>query len=225
VIAWTGVASAAPVPFLAQSTEVAPATRKGVVVIGVGENASDAAWPVALAIYGDASLRPKLSDAAARALAGENDDKAPADVKELGSLRAQVKGDDPASRVLVAEIARRASARAVVLVFTAADADAVEARVYDAADDAVSSTRYRREKGSWSPFASTLAARYAAKPKTAPVQTPAPKPKDEAKGGTFLSSPWFWGALGAAAAAGLAAYVLTRDNSDPAQPVRVQWGK
>ncbi|MGZ6084325.1 MAG: hypothetical protein ACXWUE_12710 [Polyangiales bacterium] len=225
MIALTGVARAAPVSLWATTTETVPAQRKGIAVVGIGESPSDAAWPVALAIYGDAALRPKLSDAAARALAGETDPNAPADAKELAALRAQVKGDDPASRVLLAEIARRASVRAVVLVFPAPDADAIEVRVYDAADDAVSSTRHRREKGSWSPLATVLSAKYAAKPVLPATSPPAPK-KEEPKGGTFLSSPWFWGALGAAAAAGVAAYLITRDNgSTDAPPVRIEWGK
>jgi hypothetical protein len=225
VISLSGVAHAAPVSVWATTTETVPAQRKGVAVVGVGESPSDAAWPVALAIYGDSALRPKLSDPAARALAGETDANAPADAKELAQLRAQVKGDDPASRVLLAEIARRASVRAVVLVFPATDPDAIEVRVYDAADDAVSSTRHRREKGSWSPLATVLNAKYATKP-VVPATSPVPPKKDEPKGGTFLSSPWFWGALGAAAAAGLTAYLLSRDNgSTDAPPVRIEWGK
>jgi hypothetical protein len=219
----TGVARAAPVS-LSATTEVVPAQRKGVAVVGVGEAPSDSAWPVALAIYGDTTLRPKLSDAAARALAGESDPAAPSDAKELAALRAQVKGDDPASRVLLAEIARRAQVRAVVLVFPATEAEAVEVRVYDAADDSLSSTRHRREKGSWSPLATVLSGKYGVKPI---VATPPPPKKEEPKGGTFLSSPWFWGALGAAAAAGVAAYLITRDNgaSTDAPTVRIDWGK
>ena len=47
-------------------------------------------------------------------------------------------------------------------------------------------------------------------------------PKEESK--TFLSSPWFWGALGAAVAGSLAVYAATRDSSTQSAPVRIDWG-
>jgi hypothetical protein len=63
----------------------------------------------------------------------------------------------------------------------------------------------------------------AAPPAAAPAPTPAPalavQPTPHAEPGDksrharpFYESPWFWGALGVAAAAGAASYLLTRDN-------------
>lgn len=209
-----------------------PNARKGVVVVGVGDAPSEASWPVALAIYGDASLRPKLGDRAARTLAGEPvTADAPKDLADLAALRAQVKGDDAASRALLAEIARRTGARAIALVFPGDAQSGPEVRIYDAADDVVEATRHRRENGNkpWGPLTAMLGGRYApaAAAKSAePEKAPAPATKDTGKsGGGFLSSPWFWGALGAAALAGLAAYALSRDNGSSSPTVHVDWSK
>jgi hypothetical protein len=54
---------------------------------------------------------------------------------------------------------------------------------------------------------------------------PTPPPTNEKpKGGSkpFYTSPWFWGAIGAAAFAGAAFYFATRDSSDPNIALQVQ---
>ncbi|HEY2366166.1 MAG TPA: hypothetical protein VGH87_07270, partial [Polyangiaceae bacterium] len=66
---------------------------RGLVVIAT-DGATDAAWPLARAVYGDEMLRPRdVDDAKARVLAGETGS---ADLAELAELRAGVKGDDAA---------------------------------------------------------------------------------------------------------------------------------
>jgi hypothetical protein len=213
----------------------APALRKGVVVVGVGDGAADATWPVAIAIYGDASLRPKIEDRDARALAGESvDAKAPAPTTELAALRAKITGDDPASLAMLSDVARRAGARAVVVVFPAHDEKSTtQARLFDAADAHLEPTKFEadatRPSAPWGALVDAMHARYAPKTTTTPlVLTPAPaEDKTEKKdSGSFLSSAWFWGALGAAALMGGVVYALTRDNGQgtPA-PVRIEWGK
>jgi hypothetical protein len=234
-IGQTSVLRADPTKIVLADAQPAPALRKGVVVVGVGEGAADATWPVAGAVYGDAALRPKIEDRDARVLAGEAADaKAPAPTSELAALRAKVTGDDPASLAMLADVARRTGARAVVVVFPAHADDGgkapTQARLFDAADAHLEPTKYEadatRPTTPWGALVDTLHARYA--PKTgSPIVVPAPEEKPEKKdSGSFLSSAWFWGALGAAALMGGVVYALTRDNGQgtPA-PVRIEWGK
>lgn len=190
--------------------------RRGVVVLAAAGAASDLAWPVAQAVYGDEELRPKIVDAEARVLAGEAPKEgATAAIRDLAELRAQVKGDDAASRAILGEIARRTNARAIAVV-TVTDGVA-EVRVWDAASNELEGTRHRREASGWSPFVGGLHTRYGA-PK--PVEDK-PKPAEK-KGGSFLENPWFWLALGGAAVAGVTVYAATRNDSSPA-PVILQW--
>jgi hypothetical protein len=235
VVAASSSASAAPL-----ATAPAPSlpaldpasARRGVVVLAIGD-ASDAAWPVALAVYGDGSLRPKIADADARALAGAEPAKdAPKGTRELSELRAQVKGDDAASRLLLAEIARRTAALAVVLVFPKSDAAPAQARVYDAADGAVEATLHRESaSGGWSGLLGTLRGRYARTPvdASANATTTATDPKAAAakpsSGGSILKSPWFWGAIGAAVLGGVVIAVAARGGDAQTSTMRVEWSR
>lgn len=54
------------------------------------------------------------------------------------------------------------------------------------------------------------------------VPPPTPPPAEGEKKHPFYTSPWFWGALGAAAFAGAAFYFITRDSSDPMIQLQVQ---
>lgn len=202
--------------------------RKGVVVVALAKTSAEATWPVALSIYGSAGLRPKIVDRAARVLAGEatieGDDEA---TKELAALRAKVEGDDVASRAVLGEIAKRTNAQALVVVERAGDV--TEARVFDVKEQRLEATRHRAEpKGApWQPLTATLESRYApavapdpkkaAKDEPKPLPTP---PKEETK--PFYKSGWLWVAIGAAAAGGLTAWLLTRNQGDAA-PAHVQW--
>ena len=64
---------------------------RGVVVVAVGDDATPAARPLALAVYRDAGLRPAVDDATARILVGEPaaEDAAPK-LKDLAALRASL---------------------------------------------------------------------------------------------------------------------------------------
>lgn len=180
-------------------------------MVALGDTPPETTWPVAKAIYADAALRPVLSDAEARALAGEPSEKH----KELFDLRAQVKGDDVASRAILAEIARRTGARAIVLV--AVVDQNPEVRVWDAAEDRVEATRHRREASGWEPLVGVLHGKYAAKTASSAAE---PTP---ATSTPLTKSPWFWGALGVVLAGGVAAWALTRNDGDT-RPVRIEWG-
>jgi hypothetical protein len=220
-----------------------------VVVIAVGGTTGEART-VAREIYRDPALRPPLADAEARVLIGEALPKgASTALAELSSLRARARAStDAADRAILAEIARRTRARAIALVLVTGDGatgdgatgdgatgepatdaaidDGAEVRLYDAADDRLEATRHRAEQGGWSSLLDRARARFSTTaptttPATAPVNTPTPS--DAKKGGTFLSSPWFWGALGAAAAAAVAAWAISRDNAPSSSGVRIEW--
>ncbi len=200
------------------------APRVGVAVVAQGATPTDATWPVALAIYGRPTLRPKFADRVARVLAGE----APIDadlepIKELAALRAKVEGDDAPSRAILAEIARRTNTLALAVV-SKPEAKDVTVRVFDVKGDRLEATQYLAEKtgSAWGPLIDTLDARYAPAPKVEaqePVKPIAPAPE----GKSFYKSPWFWGALGAAAAAGLTVFLLTRNSTEVAGNPHVEW--
>jgi hypothetical protein len=239
VTASTSITAAAPpqkkVTLAQTETSVAvPSLRKGLVVVALGEGApaADAAWPVAVAIYGDAALRPKLVDRDARVLAGASPaSDAPKATVELADLRAKVHGDDVASRALLGEIARRTGARGLVLVTAATATTAAQAQLYDAADDRVEPTLFRADPaaksgGPWSSLVSSMHARFAPDAPSSSVATgEVPKAPEEGRS-SFASSPWFWGALGAAVVAGIVVYAATRDTGQgESPPVRIEWGK
>ena len=176
---------------------------KGVVVVAT-EGATDAAWPLARAVYGDEMLRPReIDDAKARVLAGE---AASADLSELAELRAGVKGDDAASRQVLAALADKLRVVGIVVVFAGGPQNAMpSARLYDAETKAFDAARYAPEKGEWTGAVKSLERWYLPSPpplvtvvpkEEAPVVAPKDKPKEKSK--SFYESPWFWAAIGAA---------------------------
>ena len=229
-----------PRAWLAEATSGAvPALRRGVTVVGVGVAPADATWPVASAVYADATLRPRLEDRDARVLAGAGPEPgAPPTTTDLAALRAQLAGDDVGSRALLAEVARRTGARAIVLVAAPGNEGGLaSARIWDAADDRLDATLFRAP---WTTLVDALRARYAAAPASSGssassasashAPAPSPRPTDErgaaSEGSGTFSSVWFWSALGGAAVLGALVYVATRDQNQPSPaPVRIEWGK
>ncbi len=229
----------------AGSAVVEPAvSRRGVAVVAIGEGAADATWPVALAVYGDEALRPRLQDRDARVLAGAEPPKdAPKETRELAELRAQVRGDDAASRLLLKEIARRTATVALVLVWPKSDGPTptpTQARLYDAADESVDASLHREGTAGWSPLVTTLRGRYArpvggagpdASATTALPTKPAPSapgaPNPPSRGGSaILSSPWFWSAIAVAViGAVVVAASSGSSSSGSASGLRIEWGK
>jgi hypothetical protein len=204
----------------------------GLVVVALG-GSMDAAWPLARAVYAQPSLRPAAVDeAGARVLCGEAPaSDAPRAVRDLAETVAAIKGDDLPSRTLLAEIARRTGARAVVVVRpeagrTGARVFLPEAGVFDAATYAPDAATPL----TWNAAAQSLARAYGATSpagpppaggpgSTAPTSAPPLATHEEPVLATepprkraFYESGWFWGAIGAAAFAGGAAYFATRDN-------------
>lgn len=175
---------------------------KGVVVVAT-EGATDAAWPLARAVYADEMLRPReIDDAKARVLAGE---AGAAELSELAELRAGVKGDDAASRQVLAALADKLRVVGIVVVFAGDPQNTMpSARLYDADTKAFDAARYAPEKGEWSGAVKSLERWYlptapplvTAVPKEPEPAKPKDKPKEKSK--SFYESPWFWAAIGAA---------------------------
>jgi hypothetical protein len=180
----------------ARADEPQPTLKPRGVVVVATEGATDAAWPLARAIYADEALRPRdIDDAKARVLAGE------AGTGDLAELRAGVKGDDAASRQVLAALADKLHVAGVVVVFAG---ETPSARLYDADAKTFDAARYAPEKGEWGGAVKSLERWYlpsppplvTAVPKEQQPAKPQDKPKEKSK--SFYESPWFWAAIGAA---------------------------
>jgi len=235
VLAFVALLLAAPA--LADETQQ-PATKtdpavaaRGVAVLGVGDSA-DATWPLAQSVYANDVLRPSsIDEPQARILAGDPlDANATRELKDLADLRNGIHGDDAASRALLTTIANRVHVKNVLVVFMGAPDAAPSARLFTA-DVGFDAASYQPDDGSgsirtWSGTVRSLSrfltgatptTNSAASTSTTPlVVTPPTAPRSEQKPGSkpFYLSPWFWGAIGAAAFGGLAVFLVTRDTSD-----------
>jgi len=212
----------------------AAAVPRGLAVVALA-GATDAAWPLAQAVYADVQLRPPdIDEAHARALCGEAGPQGPQEareVKELAEMVAAVKGDDAASTTMLREIARRMRVKAVAVV--RADGPRPTARVFlpetgafDAAtygpDDAgTTGATAATPSVAWSSAVRSLDRSFGSEgpggtgPQRAPALASHEGPRIEggtAPGKHFYESGWFWGALGAAAFTGGAIFLATRDT-------------
>jgi hypothetical protein len=212
----------------------------GLAVLGLG-GALEAAWPLARTVYGEASLRPAtLDEAHARVLVGEPaGEGAPAELRDLGDLRAAIHGDDGASRQLLQSIATSLHVKGIVVVEPrTGPGTRPQARVYVTASQAYDAVRYEPDPSApvtwgggasavtWNGAVQALKRSFSDNPQPPP---PAPSPTvaavalhpvppapaaDRAKSTrAFYQSPWFWAAAGAAAFAAGAVYLATRNDS------------
>jgi hypothetical protein len=226
--------ASAPAPAPAS---VPSSSGTGLAVVALAGGA-DAAWPLARSVYGDPSLRPTAVDEAhARVLCGEPASAtAPAELHDLADTVAALRGDDAPSRALLASIARRFAVRALVVV-RAGDPHAT-AQLFLAETGAFDAALYAPDEAppgstpawsAWSQTTRSLDREFGAPPAPpAPMAAPAmatreaPKSEAPAPPQPFYRSVWFWGALGAAALAGGAAYFATRDSSPSTIHLEVQ---
>jgi hypothetical protein len=226
-------ASALPAPSPAPA-----ASRTGLAVVAL-PGATDAAWPLAREIYGDSSLRPaSVDEPHARVLCGEPPTApASADLRDLSETVAALRGDDAPSRALLDAIARQFAVRAVVVV--RAEADHPTAKLYLAETGAFDAASYAPDdpptgpSPSWLATARSLARLFGASRAAAPAAQAlasapvlatreAPRSETPAPARPFYTSVWFWGAVGAAALLGGAAYIATRDSSPSTIHLEVQ---
>ena len=177
---------------------------------------------------------------------------AAADLRDLSDTVAALRGDDAPSRALLDGIARRFAVRALVVVRSDAGRPTArlflaETGAFDAAsyapDDPTAPSL------AWSATTSSLDRLFGSSAPGSPPAGPAPPPASaspaplqasvsaptlatrEAPGKEaptkpasrpFYESAWFWGAVGAAALAGGAAYIATRDSSPSTIHLEVQ---
>ena len=213
--------SAAPALAVAAAAAAPAPAPYGLAVVALG-GATDAAWPLAQAVYGTPSLRPAaLDEARARVLCGEPAGPgARPEVRDLAESLAAVKGVDAPSRMLLGEIARRLNARALLVVRV--EAGHPSARVFLPDADAFDAASYAPDAGPtilWAAAAKSLARTFGAEAGPAAPSAPALATHEDLVGATsppkskaFYESGWFWGALGAAAFATGAIFFATRDN-------------
>ncbi len=163
------------------------------------------------------------------------------DLADLAETRAAVHGDDAPSRQLLTAIATMFQLRGIVVVEMVAQtmpphevpARRARARLFfpktgfDAAE-------YGPDAGvvegtpspTWTAAVASLARTYVWSPViSAPNAThslPAPVKAPEHEKRAFYTSPWFWGAVGAAVFAGGALFLATRDNAPSTIHLQVQ---
>lgn len=208
------------------------AAPRGLAVVALG-GATDAAWPLAQAVYGTPALRPStLDEAHARILCGEPAPPgASQDLRDLAESLAAIKGEDAPSRMLLGEIARRLNVRALLVVRV--EAGHATARPFLPETGTFDAAAYAPDAGpavAWVAASQSLARTYGGEPPVPggtsapalatheePVITVAPP-----KGKAFYESGWFWGAVGAAAFAGGAIFFATRDNGDTTIHLQMQ---
>ena len=220
-----GASATPPAPAAAS----APAAGLAVVAL---PGATDAAWPLARAVYADASLRAAgVDDVHARVLCGEPAATTePAELRNLSDTVAALRGEDAPSRALLDEISRRFSTRALVVVRVASGRPI--ARVFLSETGAFDAATYAPDDSptlAWSATTRSLARTFgpspgSATPDVGPSVVPAlamhDGPHKPREGGSsrsssrpFYESTWFWGAIGAAVLTGGVVYFATRDSS------------
>ena len=218
--------------------------RQGVAVVG-GPGVKDEAFALARAVYAT-HLRPRrLDEAKARALAGDPPAEAsPKDTRELGELRAAVTGEDVASRTVLASIAERTGAAALVVVLrapappeAAGVAPGILARLFLAETGELDAATYAPDPAPAGPPALPVwrgtvtslerlfpaPAPVAAAPPSAPAaeaQPFRPEPRKTEEPRPFYASPWLWGSLVGAALVGGLIFVASRDTTS--DPIRLQ---
>jgi len=225
-----GTVSAQPTSGASPAPDSVPAAAPAGLAVVALPGATDAAWPLAQAVYADPGIRATAIDEAhARVLCGEAiAPSAPVDLRDLAESVAALHGDDVPSRAILAEIAHRFTLRGLVVVRV--DEGHPAARVFIASTGAFDPATYGPDDApslSWSTSTRLLARTFASTP--APVAAPVlathaepifqnspPRPRH------FYESGWFWGALAAAAFGGGAIYLATRDNSSQAIHLEVQ---
>jgi len=188
---------------------------KGIAVLAA-DGATDAAWPLARAVYASELLRPEgIDDEHARVLAGEKRETQQPSIVELQELRAGVKGDDAASRQVLGALADKLGVASILVVFAPPN-EKPTAQLFDAKSRTFDAARYSPDaNGAWDGtirslerpllpapvIAAQSSASASSAASTAPV-APGKQEPHESKSKPFYQSPWFWVAIGTAVLVG-----------------------
>jgi hypothetical protein len=223
-------ASAEAPPSVTTATAPSALAEHGLAVIAV-PGATDAAWPLAQGLYRHGSLDgSRLDEAQARVLCGEPPAPgAPAELHDLADTVTAVRGDDAPSRALLGSLARHFALRALVVVWMNAGRPLARVFLPDiGAFDAAIYVPDGESGASWSGATRSLSRAFGIESVATPIPAAAlaTHPLSEANlhgmSRPFFLSPWFWGALGIAAAAGGVAYLVTRDSGSHTIHLEVQ---
>ncbi|AKT43344.1 hypothetical protein [Chondromyces crocatus] len=213
-------------------TQPAKSRGRGAIVVTVDRAAARAARALARVVYADAALRPTIDEATALALTGDGREGMLATEREaeIASVREAAANAtaESAGRRLLASLGSDAGAALVVLVEVAGSRPTARVIQVDSANyvplelgATLHETDGKGQRISWPgatetlrtllppPPAATVSAVQLATPKpSAPVRE-TPKSDDRTET-PFYRSPWFWIALGAAAAVGTTAFAITQ---------------
>jgi hypothetical protein len=197
----------------ARAQEPRTVHARGVAVVAT-EGSTDAAWPLARDVYASSILRPSIDERRARVLAGES--VAGDDVRPLAELRAGIKGEDAASKQLLAAIADEVGAQGLLLVQVDGTGKATARQWVSASksfDAAIYVASHEDGKVTWPGVASSLEKQWGPPPPQL-VENAKPITSDKpASSKPFYLSPWFWGAIGAAVVGAVAVILATQDLS------------
>ena len=214
VVAIGLLASLHPVCAYAEPPRAAPAQapagpvdlKDGIAVIAAAKAPIGEAWSLATSVYSDPKLRPsRLDDATARVLAGEPVPKrASAKLRELAELRSEIRPEGTATKRLLSSLASELQVSGLLVVYQVGPAQP-RARLFvaargDFAEPVLWPQPEPNGKRSWRVAQQWLRAQ------SSRGRQPS------SSGSSVVASPWFWGALVAAAGAAVIGYSVTRDD-------------
>jgi hypothetical protein len=221
-------AAPAPPP---KAPDATPAPAKveepqGAIVVAATDDAGPAARALALEVYREPLLRPRIDEATAQVLAGGAPPAdAPARLKEIAEVRASVvkAGSELVARRLLASLGSELGATLVVSVtldgghpgaraLKPASAAFERVELGATVETALDGARTYRWPGAAIALRSLLpGAEPPAPPAPAVAKTVAPAPGANApEQRPFWKSPWFWGPVAGVAATGLTVFILSR---------------
>jgi hypothetical protein len=228
--------AAAPAP--PKPPAAAPAPPKveepqGAIVVAATDDAGPAARALALEVYREPLLRPRIDETTAQILAGGAPAAgAPARLTEIAEVRTSVTraGSELVARRLLASLGSELGAALVIQVTmdgghpgarALKPASAVFERVELGAtvETAVDGARTYRWPGAASALLSLVPGGEPPPPPppkgpVAPAPAPVPPPATlVSEQRPFWKSPWFWGPVAGVAAAGITVFILTRTTS------------
>lgn len=208
------------------TTSAHAAATGGVAVVAADATPAELVWPLAQAVYRSPALLPsKLGDRQARILAGAAvGPEASVAERELGELRLAVRGVDAVSRKVLHGVADSVGARAVAVVWPAAEgAESITVRVYDTSTAAFDPAFFQGRGEAWvASVVTSLGQRFPRENSALPRPAARTAEPSAAAGKPFYRAPVFWVGVGAALLLGGTFFAINRITADDTVAVRVE---